>query len=75
MPKQQTTDGFPRDAGLLEESTRMGLSLSLLVAAVPFFDPYSKCDNIIMCFCDSFLPKFLRSTIVDYITFTFIDDR
>ena len=26
---------FPRDAGLLEGSTGMGVSLSLLVAAVP----------------------------------------
>jgi len=32
---------FPRDAGLLEESTGMGLSLSLLVAAVPFHNTQS----------------------------------
>lgn len=35
MVTEQTTKWFPRDAGLLEGSTGMGLSLSLLVAAVP----------------------------------------
>ena len=31
---EQTPNGFPRDAGLLEASTRMGLSLSLPMAAM-----------------------------------------